>query len=78
MCLAIPGKVEKIENKQGQLRGSVNFGGVMRDIDFSCITHVELGQYIIAHAGVALQIIDEDEAQKTLHYLNLLKDNPAE
>ena len=55
MCLAIPGKVVAIENadKEKPRMATVDFGGVVRTI---CIDWVDVqtGEYILAHAGIAL------------------------
>lgn len=62
MCLAIPGKIVSIDLSIPDLKmARVDFGGVMKNI---CIewTDVEEGEYILAHAGVALCKVDKQEA----------------
>lgn len=67
MCLAIPGLITSINEADVLNRsGVVNFGGVNREINLSCLPEVKVGDYIIAHAGVALQALDEAEAQKII------------
>lgn len=68
MCLAIPGLVESIIENDDQLdrMAIVSFGGARREISMACLPDVKVGDYVIAHAGVALQILDEAEALKTL------------
>jgi hydrogenase expression/formation protein HypC len=61
MCLAIPGKV--IEIRGGAAK--VDFGGIVREIDASLVSP-KVGDYVIVHAGFAIQILDEEEAKKTL------------
>lgn len=63
MCLAIPGKVIEIKDNEAYLKSaSVSFAGVVKDINVSLIPEVECGDYVIVHAGVALSILDEKEA----------------
>jgi len=61
MCLAIPGKVISIDGKSGE----VDFGGVIRKVNLSMVD-VSLGDWVIVHAGFAIQTIDEEEARETL------------
>ncbi len=70
MCLGIPGKIIEI-NKPDELSSvaKVDFGGVIKDINISFVPDAEVGEYIIAHVGVAIGKIDEKEAQRTMEYL---------
>ena len=61
MCLAVPGKIVSIEGKDAQ----IDFGGVMRVANISMV-QVGVGDYVIVHAGFAIQVIDEDEAKETI------------
>jgi hydrogenase expression/formation protein HypC len=62
MCLAVPGKVLKVEGS----RGKVDFGdGVLRDVDLTLVEAVE-GDYVLVHAGFAIQVLKEEDAVKTL------------
>jgi len=66
MCLAIPGRVEKILT-EGDLRiGQVNFGGIVKRVCLDYVPEVEVGDYTIVHVGFALSKIDEETAEKTL------------
>jgi hydrogenase expression/formation protein HypC len=67
MCLAIPGILKSITEKDSFARsGWVDFGGVSREVNLACLPDAKIGDYIIVHAGVGLQILDEVEAQKIL------------
>lgn len=70
MCLGIPGKIIEI-NRPDKLSSvaKVDFGGVIKDINISFVPDAEVGEYIIAHVGVAIGKIDEKEAQRTMEYL---------
>lgn len=62
LCLAIPGKVL---SKNG-MHAKVDFGGGMvREVNISLVD-VEVGQYVIVHAGFAIQVMNEDEAKETI------------
>jgi len=66
MCLAIPGKVTKTYKKNGLLMGRIDYGGTSHEACLEYVPEVKIGQYAIVHAGFALSILDEEEAQKTL------------
>ncbi|MFQ6106851.1 MAG: HypC/HybG/HupF family hydrogenase formation chaperone [Thermoplasmata archaeon] len=61
MCLAIPAKVLDIRGSVA----TVDFGGIKREVDVS-LTDARVGQYVIVHAGFAIQVLDEEEAKETL------------
>ena len=64
VCLAIPGKIIKIEaDKQHAL---IDYGeGTERKANISLVK-VKKGDYVLVHAGFAIQVVDEQEAQETL------------
>ncbi|MDI6886938.1 MAG: HypC/HybG/HupF family hydrogenase formation chaperone [archaeon] len=66
MCLAIPAKVVEISKEEGaRTRGKADFGGVFREVDLSLVD-AKVGDYVIVHAGFAIEVLDEQEAQETL------------
>jgi hydrogenase expression/formation protein HypC len=66
MCLAVPGIIvdKKLEN--GLEMGRVDFGGTVISVCLAYVPEAKVGQYVIVHAGFALNVIDEEEAAKTL------------
>lgn len=68
MCLGIPGKVLQVDG----VTARVDFGGVTRDVAIDLLPEVVPGQYVIVHAGYALQVLDEAEAAVTLALLDEL------
>ena len=62
MCLAIPMKVVEIDGSVAQ----VEEGGVRREARVDLIDGVKLGDYVIVHAGVAIDRLDPEEARETL------------
>ncbi|MBM4237706.1 MAG: HypC/HybG/HupF family hydrogenase formation chaperone [Euryarchaeota archaeon] len=61
MCLAIPGRIVKIEGNLAE----VDFGGVGRQVNISLV-EARPGEWVMVHAGFAIQTVDEDEALETL------------
>ncbi len=67
MCLGIPGKViEWISRDPVFGLALVEFGGVRRECHMACVPDVEVGDYVIVHAGIAISRINEQEAERTL------------
>jgi len=63
MCLAIPARVLEVSGSKAK----VDFGGgVTREVNVSLLERVEVGDYVIVHAGFAIQLLDREEAEKTL------------
>lgn len=62
MCLAVPGKVIKINDAMAL----VDFNGVQRDVVIGLCPNVELGSYVVVHAGYAIETVDEQEALKSI------------
>jgi len=62
MCLAIPAKIMSLQGEKAQ----VDFGqGVLRDVNVSLV-EAKLGDYVLVHAGYAIQVLEEKEALETL------------
>lgn len=66
MCLAIPGKVIEIMDENGLKMGKIDYSGTIQTTCLAYLPEVQIGQYVIVHAGFALNAIDEEEAKKTL------------
>ncbi|MGJ0486577.1 MAG: HypC/HybG/HupF family hydrogenase formation chaperone [Methylomicrobium sp.] len=69
MCLAFPGRILSIsENNDPLLRkGSIDFSGITKEISLAYVPEARVGDYVIVHAGFALSVLDQDEAQAGLH-----------
>ncbi len=65
MCLAIPGKVIEIFEEHGLKMGKLDYAGTVNTACLEYVPEIEVGQYAVIHAGFAINIIDEEEAQKT-------------
>jgi len=69
MCLAVPMKAIKIENNTA----TVEVSGTQRTVGLDIIDPLpKVGDYVIVHAGFAINSIDEQEAQITLNYFEEL------
>ena len=70
MCLGVPGKVLTVEeNAQGMAMGAVSFGGVNKEICLAYVPEARPGDYVIVHAGFAISIVNEQEAEETFELL---------
>lgn len=65
MCLAVPAEVITLEGAFAR----VDFGGVRRRISVALTPGVQPGQFVIVHAGMAIEIVDPDEAGSALALL---------
>ncbi|MFB7613676.1 HypC/HybG/HupF family hydrogenase formation chaperone [Kitasatospora sp. NPDC056181] len=66
MCLAVPGRVTEIEERDGTRMAVMDFGGVVKDVCLEYLPDLEVGDYAIVHVGFALQRLDEESARRTL------------
>ncbi|GAA4996077.1 hypothetical protein GCM10023205_81550 [Yinghuangia aomiensis] len=67
MCLAVPGRVKRIlERDDGTRMAVMDFGGVEKDVCLEYLPDLQVDEYAIVHVGFALQRLDEESARKTL------------
>lgn len=69
MCLGIPGKILSVYDDHGTKMANIDFGGVTREACVEVIPDAKPGDWTIVHAGFALNLLSEDEAQETLDIL---------
>jgi hydrogenase expression/formation protein HypC len=74
MCLGIPGRITQTTDVAGVLMGTVDFGGVSRDVCLAYVPQACVGEYVIVHVGFAISLVDEAEAQRTLEILRAMGD----
>ena len=66
MCLAIPAKIMSVEGS----KANVDFGqGVLREVNVSLV-EAKVGEYVLVHAGYAIQVLEEKDALETLSLWN--------
>ncbi|MEL6637572.1 MAG: HypC/HybG/HupF family hydrogenase formation chaperone [Bacteroidota bacterium] len=71
MCLAIPGKIKSIESQfDGLVRmAKVSFGGIIKEASLEMVPQAKEEDYVLVHVGVAISVVDEEEAKRTFRYL---------
>ncbi|MEU5597640.1 HypC/HybG/HupF family hydrogenase formation chaperone [Streptomyces sp. NPDC020298] len=72
MCLAVPGRVLDIQERDGTRMAAVDFGGVVKDVCLEYLPDLQVGEYAIVHVGFALQRLDEESARQTLELFSEL------
>jgi len=78
MCLAVPGKVLEIGERDGTRIAQVDFGGVTKEVCLEYVPDLQVGDYTIVHVGFALQRLDEQSALETLELFRQMGDLDAE
>lgn len=68
MCVAVVGKVESIDGNIAK----VNFMGVFRDVSVEFINDVKIGEYLMVHAGYAIERLKEEDALNTIDIMKEL------
>ena len=66
MCLAVPGRVTSIEERDQTLMAQVDFGGIAKEVCLQYLPDAEVGDYVVVHVGFAIQRLDEQSARETL------------
>jgi len=76
MCLGVPGKIVEIieESPLGMTMAKVSFGGITKEICLAYVPEAGVGDYVIVHAGFALNVIDEQEAMEVFEMLKEMEE----
>jgi len=69
MCLAVPAEIKSIDGHTA----TVDYGGVSRKANISLV-EAKVGDFVIVHAGYAIQVMDKEEAEKTLEIFKEMLD----
>lgn len=72
MCLAIPGKLLDISQKDGVRTGRVEFGGIVNQVCLDFVPEAEVGDYVVVHVGFALSRVHREEAERTYQILEAM------
>ena len=75
MCLAIPGRILRIAEENGQRMAQIDFGGVTQPVSLHLTPQAAIGDYVLVHVGFAISRIDAEEAAhtwRTLQEMDLL------
>jgi len=62
MCLAVPGRILEIDGDTAR----VDFGGITREANVILVPEAAVDSYVLVHAGFAIQVLNEAEAEETL------------
>lgn len=65
MCWSVPGKIKEI---RGDNKALVELSGVTREVSTELISEPAEGEYVLIHAGYALQKVDEEKARFTIEF----------
>jgi len=68
MCLAIPGKIERVQDSDVRT-GIVSFGGISKEVCLALVPDAGVGDYVIVHVGFAISKVNEQAAQESLALL---------
>lgn len=75
MCLAIPGQIISINEGDALSRtGQVSFGGIVKDVSLMCVPAARVGQFVLVHAGLAINVVDETHAAEVFGYLDRMNE----
>ena len=67
MCLAVPGRIVSVSGDDPLVRTArIDFGGVVKEISLAYTPEAQPGQYVLAHVGFAMTLIDEERAAEML------------
>ncbi len=71
MCLAIPGKIVEFTNELDEVfrMAKVDYDGIQKEVNMSMLPEAKVGDFVMVHVGLAISIVDEEEAQKTMDFL---------
>ena len=76
MCVAAPGKIVSVHDASGdQVVGSVgtvDFQGSQLEVSLALVPEASAGDWVLVHAGFALQVLDEAQARETWDYIEQL------
>ncbi len=80
MCLAIPGKIVEFTDALDDVFriAKVDYGGIQKEVNMSMLPEAKVGDYVMVHVGVAISIVDEQEAQETAKFLRQMGEFNAE
>jgi hydrogenase expression/formation protein HypC len=72
VCLAIPGEVVELADRDGMRFAKVRFGGIARDVCLEYQRDAKVGDFVLVHVGFAIAKVDREEAARQLELLREL------
>ena len=74
MCLAIPGKIVEIFERDGLKMAKVDYGNIFRETCLEYVPEAQVGEYCVVHVGFAISLMNEQDAQESLALLKEISD----
>lgn len=71
MCYAIPGKITRMAGEEATL----DYGGVTKKVNISLVANLKAGDYVLVHAGFAIEKLDKKTAEESLKTIKSLEDD---
>ena len=79
MCLGVPGEVLNVkDNELGITVGRVSFSGIVKEVCLAYTPEVQVGDYVIVHAGFAISVVDEQEARRMVEAIQEVEERAQE
>lgn len=73
MCLAVPGQILELRGTDPLTRtAAVRFGAVVKEINVALTPEARVGDHVLVHVGLAIAVLDADEAARVLRELAAL------
>ncbi len=66
MCLALPGKIEKISSDNA----TIDYGGIKKEANVSFLENIKVGDYVLVHVGFAIEKINKEKAEDMYNLLH--------
>jgi len=76
MCLAVPGRIQALIEEDDLRLARVDFGGVFKNVCLETLPEATIGDWILVHAGFALQRVDETAAEEVLRWAGAAEERP--
>ena len=64
MCLAVPGEIVAVHERDGLRFGKVAFGGITREVCLEYQPTSQIGDFVLVHVGFAIALVDREEAAR--------------
>ncbi len=64
MCIAAPAQIVEINTEEKM--GFVDFGGVKQQVKLDLVDEIEVGKYVLVHAGYAIEVLSDQAAKESL------------
>ncbi len=74
MCLAIPGRIVEIFERDGLKMAKVDYGNIFRETCLEYVPEAQVGEYCVVHVGFAISLLNEEEALESLELLKQVAD----